>query len=85
VLWRLLIAVTVLFVAVQVAHDYGLGDAPGAVAGEVGDRFAATLQLAGVGAVGANLADNLPAYLAMEPTGRQCAWRPCSSESTPDH
>ena len=29
-------------------------------------------------AVGANLADNLPAYLAMErwPTGRHCAWRP---------
>jgi arsenical pump membrane protein len=65
--WRLLTAVTVLFVAVQVAHDYGLGDALGTVAGKVGDRFAPTLQLAGVSAVGANLADNLPAYLAMEP------------------
>jgi arsenical pump membrane protein len=62
----LLVGVAVLFGVVQLAHDYGLGQLLGAAAGRT-DRFAALLRLTGVAALGANLVDNLPSYLAMEP------------------
>jgi arsenical pump membrane protein len=65
--WLLLVGVAVLFVVVQVAHDYGLGQLLGAAAGRTDNGLAALLRLTGVAALGANLVDNLPSYLAMEP------------------
>jgi len=65
--WTLLAGLTGLFVGVQVAHDHGLGAALGVAAGGAGERFTELLRLTGISAVGANLVNNLPAYLAMEP------------------
>jgi arsenical pump membrane protein len=64
--WQLVVGVAVLFVLVQLAHDHGLGDLLGRLAG-TGETWPALLRLAGLGALGANLLDNLPAYLALEP------------------
>ena len=64
--WRLVLGVAVLFVAVQYAHDHGLRALLGVAAGE-GRSCSALLRLAGLGALGANLLDNLPTYLALEP------------------
>ena len=63
---QLVIGVGALFVIVQFAHDHGLGAALSHAAGH-GLSGPALLQLAGVGALGANLVDNLPSYLALEP------------------
>ena len=65
--WRLLVGVTVLFVLVQLAHDHGLGRVLGYAAGTAGTGLVDLLRLAGVAALGANLVNNLPGYLAMEP------------------
>jgi hypothetical protein len=51
---------------VQLAHDHGLGTALGVAAGAAGEQFS-ELQLTGVSTLGANLVDNLPTNLAMEP------------------
>ncbi|MCW2801941.1 MAG: arsenic transporter [Propionibacteriaceae bacterium] len=72
--WKLVLGVAVLFVAVQVAHDYGLGTALTVAAGH-GDRWLDLLHLGAVAAMGANLVDNLPTYLAMEPTAAGSAQR----------
>ncbi|SEQ45744.1 ArsB/NhaD family transporter [Microlunatus flavus] len=64
--WQLVLGVSVLFVLVQLAHDHGLGDVLGRLAGS-GSAWVPLLRVAGLGALGANLLDNLPAYLAMEP------------------
>jgi arsenical pump membrane protein len=64
--WKLVLGVAVLFVLVQLAHDHGLGALLGRLAG-TGTSWPALLQVAGLGALGANLLDNLPTYLAMEP------------------
>jgi arsenical pump membrane protein len=64
--WKLVLGVAVLFVLVQLAHDHGLGELLGRLAG-TGSSWSALLRLAGLGALGANLLDNLPAYLALEP------------------
>ncbi|MGI3786159.1 MAG: SLC13 family permease [Janthinobacterium lividum] len=64
--WKLVVGVSVLFVLVQLAHDHGLGDLLGRLAG-TGSSWVDLLRLAGLGALGANLLDNLPAYLALEP------------------
>jgi arsenical pump membrane protein len=65
--WRLLGGIGALFVGVQLAQDHGLGAALGVAAGVAGEQLTALLRLSGVSTLGANLADNLPAYLAMEP------------------
>jgi arsenical pump membrane protein len=65
--WLLLVGVAMLFVIVQIAHDYGLGQLLGAAAGRTDNGLPALLRLTGVAALGANLVDNLPSYLAMEP------------------
>lgn len=65
--WQLVVGVSVLFVLVQLAHEHGLSTLLGLAAGQ-GENLAALLRLGGVSALGANLVDNLPAYLAMEPT-----------------
>jgi arsenical pump membrane protein len=64
--WQLVLGVAVLFVLVQLAHDHGLGELLGRLAG-TGSSWPALLRLAGLSALGANLLDNLPAYLALEP------------------
>jgi arsenical pump membrane protein len=64
--WQLVISVGVLFLLVQFAHDHGLGAALSNAAGH-GFSGVALVQLSGAGALGANLVNNLPSYLALEP------------------
>ena len=64
--WPLVLAVSVLFLAVQYAHDHGLGALLTTAAGR-GQSWPGLLRLTGLGALGANAVDNLPSYLALEP------------------
>ncbi|GAA1831867.1 SLC13 family permease [Microlunatus capsulatus] len=64
--WPLVLGVAVLFVVVQYAHDHGLAELLTRAAGE-GEGWTALLRVAALGALGANLLDNLPSYLALEP------------------
>ena len=57
----------VLFVLVEIAHAYGLTSLVSELVGQ-GTGWTDLLRLAGVSAVAANLLNNLPAYLAMEPS-----------------
>lgn len=64
--WRILLLTGALFVAVETVHARGLDAALQAAA--AGSRDAGSLAvLAGLGAVSANVANNLPAYLLLEP------------------
>ena len=65
--WPLVLGVSVLFVLVEIAHAYGLSTLVGELVGQ-GDGWVALLRLAGVSALAANLLNNLPAYLAVEPS-----------------
>jgi arsenical pump membrane protein len=65
--WQLVLLASGLFLVVEAARSFGLTEALAAVAG-TGDSPLALLRLAGSGAVGANVINNLPAYLAFEPT-----------------
>ena len=65
--WSLLLLASGLFLVVDAAHALGLGRALSVIAG-TGSTPLDLLQLAGVGAFGANAVNNLPAYLALEPT-----------------
>ena len=62
----LVVFVCGLFLAVAAAGRLGLTEVLAAASGTGGDA-PALLRLAGVGTLTANLADNLPAYLALEP------------------
>jgi arsenical pump membrane protein len=64
--WQLVLLASGLFLVVEAAHALGLARALASIAG-TGDSLLALLQLAGVGMASANLVDNLPAYLALEP------------------
>ncbi len=64
--WQLVLGVSVLFVLVQLAHEHGLSDGLEHLTG-TGSGWVPLLRVAGTGALGANLLDNLPAYLALEP------------------
>jgi arsenical pump membrane protein len=64
--WQLVLGVSVLFVLVQLAHDHGLSGVLGELVGS-GTAWVPLLRVAAIGALGANLLDNLPAYLALEP------------------
>jgi arsenical pump membrane protein len=66
--WRLVLLASGLFIVVEAAHSLGLTTLLGGVVGS-GDSPLALLRVSGAGAAGANLIDNLPAYLALEPTG----------------
>lgn len=72
--WKLILVVVFLFSLAQVAHLYGLGEQLLRVVGE-GDGLADLLRLAGLSALGANLVNNLPAYLAFEPVTQGSAVR----------
>lgn len=64
--WQLILLVSGLFLVVEAAHSLGLGSVLAVISGTGKDPLS-LLQLAGVGALGANAIDNLPAYLALEP------------------
>jgi arsenical pump membrane protein len=64
--WGTLLFAGGLFLVVEAAHSLGLADLLGAVVG-TGDQLPDLLRLAGGSAVAANVANNLPAYLALEP------------------
>jgi arsenical pump membrane protein len=66
--WNTLLFATGLFLVVAAAQTLGLADLLGAVVGR-GDSFAELLRLTGGAALSANIANNLPAYLALEPVG----------------
>lgn len=55
-----------LFLVVEALHAIGLGAALAPIAGS-GESLPDLLRMGGAGLVGANLVDNLPAYLALEP------------------
>lgn len=76
--WPLVLGVSVLFVLVGLAHDHGLGTLLGQVAGH-GESWSALLRLAGLGALGANVPDNLPSYLARSRSRsvRRSGWSRC--------
>lgn len=65
--WVLLLGISVLFVLVQLAHEHGLGRLLGEAAGTSGASLPELLRLTGVASLGANMVNNLPSYLAMEP------------------
>ncbi|MGN6330927.1 MAG: SLC13 family permease [Motilibacteraceae bacterium] len=64
--WRLVLLVAGLFLVVQALQVHGLDRLLGDVAGS-GTSYPDLLRLGAVSAVGANVVNNLPAYLALEP------------------
>lgn len=64
--WRPLMLTVGLFMLMEALHAHGLTSLLAGVAG-TGDSLPALLQVAGLGAGAANAANNLPAYLALEP------------------
>lgn len=64
--WRPLMLAAGLFMVVETLHAHGLTEALAPAAG-TGDSFPDLLRLAALGAGSANVANNLPAYLALEP------------------
>lgn len=64
--WQLVVFASGLFLVVEAAQGLGLETVVRAVAGSGGSPLE-LLRLAGTSAAGANLVDNLPAYLAFEP------------------
>ncbi|KQM82179.1 SLC13 family permease [Agromyces sp. Leaf222] len=64
--WQLVVFASGLFLAVEALHAARATDVLALVAG-TGDGPLELLRLAGVGATSANLVNNLPAYLALEP------------------
>ncbi len=63
--WQMVIGVSVLFVVVDVAVNHGLREVLVALTG-TGGSAGALFRLGAVGAVAANVVNNLPAYLALE-------------------
>lgn len=64
--WRMVLTLAGVFVAIQVALEAGLEGVLHGIAG-AGTAPADLLRLAGTGALGSNVVNNLPAYLALEP------------------
>lgn len=72
--WLMVLGVSVLFVVVDLAMRHGLEPVLASLAGDgasTGDLF----RVGAVGATGANLVNNLPAYLALEPVTSDAAPR----------
>ncbi len=72
--WPMVIGVSVLFVVVDVAVNHGLREILVAMTG-TGDTAGALVRLGAVGAVAANVVNNLPAYLALEAVSSDSAQR----------
>jgi arsenical pump membrane protein len=64
--WRLLSITLALFLTVGFLQQEGLNHVLTKIAGN-GDGFLALLRLATSGAIGSNVVNNLPAYIALEP------------------
>jgi len=64
--WQLVLLAAGLFLVVEAGHALGLATVLAAISGD-GEGPVELLRLAGTGLVGANLVNNLPAYLALEP------------------
>ncbi|MFF2316312.1 SLC13 family permease [Arthrobacter sp. NPDC058097] len=64
--WRPLMLTAGLFMVVETLHAHGLTHALAPAAG-AGETFPDLLRLAALGAGSANIANNLPGYLALEP------------------
>jgi arsenical pump membrane protein len=64
--WQLIVLASGLFLFIEALHSIGLGAALATASGS-GESPLALLRLAGIGMLGANAIDNLPAYLALEP------------------
>ena len=65
--WQLVLLASGLFLVIAAASALGLTTALGIAAGH-GHGFLSLLRLAGTGALASNAVNNLPAYLALEPT-----------------
>ncbi|MEO3938915.1 SLC13 family permease [Dermatophilaceae bacterium Soc4.6] len=63
--WQMVIGVSVLFVVVQLALDHGLQALLASLVG-TGGGAGALFRVGAVGALAANVVNNLPAYLALE-------------------
>ncbi len=72
--WVMATGLVVVSAVVQVAHARGLGDALASVVSQ-GTSAPALLGVAGAGALVANLANNLPAYLVLEPVATDSGTR----------
>ncbi len=64
--WQLVLFASGLFLVVEAVHALGSAVVLDAIAGRGTDPLA-LLRMAGTGLVSANVVDNLPAYLALEP------------------
>lgn len=65
--WQLIVLASGLFLFIEALHAVGLGTVFAAASGE-GESPLALMRLALTGMAGANAIDNLPAYLALEPS-----------------
>ncbi|MDQ2757849.1 MAG: SLC13 family permease [Actinomycetota bacterium] len=72
--WPMVIGVSVLFVAVQLALDHGLRDLLASLVG-TGGGAGALFRVGAVGALAGNVVNNLPAYLAVESVSSDAAAR----------
>lgn len=72
--WLMVVIVTALFAAVDFLRSHGLDTLIHHLVG-TGDSFTGLLRVATVGGVGANLVNNLPAYLAAEGAASTSAHR----------
>ena len=72
--WLMAAGFVVVSVVVEVLHQRGLGDLIASVV-PAGTDHVALLALAGTGALVANVANNLPAYLVLEPVAADAAPR----------
>ncbi|RNI17908.1 SLC13 family permease [Flexivirga caeni] len=72
--WLMVVVVTALFALVAFLRDQGLDTVIARLFGD-GDSFGALLRISGTGGVGANLINNLPAYLAAEGAADESAHR----------
>lgn len=65
--WRLVVITLSLFLVVGFLQQLGLTVWLAEIAGRTSDGFGGLLRMAGTGALGSNLINNLPAYIALEP------------------
>lgn len=72
--WQMVIGVSALFVLVEAAGPHGLTSLLQRMTGE-GTGARHLLRVAGIGALGANAVNNLPAFLALQPSVAQDAHR----------
>ncbi|GII98094.1 arsenite efflux membrane protein ArsB [Sediminihabitans luteus] len=72
--WRTVLVIAALLTLVAAWHAHGLGDALTAVAG-TGTSTPDLFRLGATAALGSNAVNNLPAYLALEPTAATDAAR----------